>query len=183
MAPFSPRANRPYRLALAGLAGLAAGLPLAPFAWRQEPTPGGPVEQPVPFNHQHHVQDRKVACVYCHESVETEARAGMPSTERCMGCHHMLPERAEQAPLRQSAATGVPIRWKRVTPLPGYVYFHHGVHVHAGLACAECHGDVAQRERLGPERTMTMTFCVDCHRRVQGSRAITRLTTCSACHR
>jgi hypothetical protein len=181
MGPFSPRANRPYRLALAGLAGLAVGLPLAPFGWHREPTPGGTVEQPIPFDHRHHVQDRGLACVYCHETVETEARAGMPSTERCMGCHHLLPERSELAPLRESAASHTPIRWKRVTALPAYVYFNHGVHTHAGVRCETCHGAVAERARLGPERTMTMTFCLDCHR--QGSRAITPLTTCSACHR
>ena len=183
MAAFSPRANRPYRLALAGLAGLAVGVPIAPFAWRRDPTPGGTVEQPIPFNHEHHVVDRKIACAYCHETAETEAYAGMPSTERCMGCHRLLPERPGQAPLRESAANHTPIHWKRVTALPSFVYFHHGVHVHAGIACATCHGNVAQRAELGPERTMTMTFCVNCHRNVHGDRAITPLTTCSACHR
>jgi Cytochrome c7 and related cytochrome c len=182
MAPFSPRANRPYRLALAGLAGLAVGVPLAPFAWRRDPTPGGAPQQPIPFDHRHHVQDRRIACVYCHETVETDAGAGMPSTERCMGCHHLLPERAELAPLRESAASHTPIRWKRVTALPGYVYFHHGVHVQNGIACAECHGNVEDMPRIARAHRMTMDFCLGCHREHVG-RAISRLTTCSACHR
>jgi hypothetical protein len=177
MAPFSPGANAVYRTVLAGIAGLAVGLPLAPFAWRRAPEPGPAPEQPVPFDHRHHVRDRGIDCVYCHTTVETEARAGMPTAERCTGCHQLLPPNAELAPLAAA------VRWRRVTAVPAHVYFHHGVHAHAGVGCAACHGDVADQARLGPVRAMTMTFCLDCHRAAQGSRALTHLTTCTACHR
>ena len=69
-----------------------------------------------------------------------------------------------------------------VTALPAYVYFHHGVHVQNGVACAACHGRVDDMPRVAPAHRMTMDFCLDCHREHAG-RAISRLTTCTACHR
>jgi hypothetical protein len=142
------------------------------------------VVQPVEFDHRHHVRDDGIDCVYCHDSVETEAFAGMPSTERCMGCHGQVwTESPELDPVRASWRSGQPLRWRRVNSVPAYVYFHHGVHVQAGVACAECHGAVEDMPRITRAHNLTMSFCLDCHRRTQGSRAITRLTTCSACHR
>lgn len=181
MAPFRPGANARYRAALAGLAGLAFGIVIAPFGWQRHPTAGAAPEQPVPFDHGHHVRDRGIDCVYCHATVETDAAAGMPAMERCVGCHRLLKNSTQM--LGDLWATKTPVRWRRVTALPAHVYFHHGVHTHAGVACAECHGDVENEARVSPAHAMTMTFCLDCHRRVQGSRAITPLTTCSGCHR
>jgi hypothetical protein len=183
MAPFSPGANAHFRVGLAALTGLAIGVPLAPLAWRRAPEPGRRPEQPVPFDHRHHVRDRGIDCVYCHTTVETDAAAGMPTTERCIGCHRLLPDMSELEPITTSWRSTVPVRWRRVTALPAYVYFHHGVHVHAGVACDRCHGDVERSARLVPDRAMTMAFCLDCHRQAQGSRAVTHLTTCTACHR
>ena len=144
---------------------------------------GDPVRQPVEFDHRHHVRDDGIDCVYCHDSVETEAFAGIPSVERCMGCHSQVwPDSPALAPLRESWRTGVPLRWKRVSSVPSYVYFHHGVHVQAGVSCHKCHGAVEDMPRVVRKHNLTMDFCLDCHRQRQGSRAITRLTTCSACH-
>lgn len=39
-----------------------------------------PLEQPVPFSHQHHVGGLGIDCRYCHTSVEQSAFAGLPST-------------------------------------------------------------------------------------------------------
>jgi formate-dependent nitrite reductase cytochrome c552 subunit len=142
------------------------------------------VAQPVEFDHRHHARDDGIDCVYCHDTVETEASAGIPSTARCMGCHGQIwPDSAELAPVRRSWLTGAPLRWRRVNALPRHVYFHHGVHIHAGVACADCHGEVRDMARVVRAHNLTMNFCLDCHRARQGSRAITRLTTCSACHR
>ena len=145
---------------------------------------GDAVEQPVQFDHRHHVRDDGIDCVYCHDTVETEAYAGIPSTERCMGCHGQVwPDSPELAPVRDSWRTKQPIHWRRVNSVPSYVYFHHGVHVQAGVACAECHGDVGGMARVTRAHDLSMNFCLDCHRRRQGGREVTRLTTCSACHR
>jgi hypothetical protein len=188
MAALFPRsANAAYRAVLA--AGLAAVIALvcAPMIYIRLPYAadiGDPVEQPVAFDHRHHVRDDGVDCVYCHQTVETEAYAGLPSTDRCMGCHGQVwPASPELAPVRASWENNQPIRWRRVNSLPGYVYFHHGVHVHAGVACARCHGAVEDMPRVMRAQRMTMNFCLDCHRERSAGRAIGRLTTCSACHR
>lgn len=145
---------------------------------------GEAVPQPIEFDHRHHVRDDGIDCVYCHETVETQAFAGIPSTQRCMGCHGQIwPNSPQLAPLRRSWETGTPIRWRRVNALPAFVYFHHGVHIQAGIACAKCHGDVANMARVSRQHNLTMDFCVGCHRKRQGGNAITRLTTCTACHR
>lgn len=160
---------------------------VAPMVYIRTPYAAGvddPIAQPIEFDHRHHVRDDGIDCVYCHSTVETEAFAGIPSTERCMGCHGQVwSESPELAALRESWRTRIPLHWRRVNALPSYVYFHHGVHVQAGVECAACHGAVADMARVVRVHDMTMTFCLDCHRRKQGSRAITRLTTCSACHR
>lgn len=145
---------------------------------------GDAVTQPVEFDHRHHTRDDGIDCVYCHDGVEKEASAGLPTTARCMGCHGQIwPDSPELAPVRASWESGTPLRWRRLNALPAHVYFHHGVHVQAGLACAECHGEVRDMARVVRVHNMTMNFCLDCHRKRQGSRAITAKTTCSACHR
>src|SRR5690242_17560685 len=49
-----------------------------------------PVEQPVPFSHEHHVGQLGIDCRYCHTSVETSSFANVPSTDICMTCHSQL---------------------------------------------------------------------------------------------
>ena len=186
-APFSSSANAPFRAVLIVLSMGALGVIVVPMIYIRMPYAAGvgdAVEQPAAFDHRHHVRDNGIDCIYCHDTVESDAFAGIPSTERCMGCHGQIwPESPELEPVRQSWRTGTPLRWRRVTSVPAYVYFHHGVHVQTGVACAECHGSVENMPRVRRVHNFTMNFCVDCHRRRQGSRAITRLTTCSACHR
>jgi len=184
---FRRSANAPYRATLAlGVVALIA-LASAPMIYIRLPYAadiGDPVEQPVAFDHRHHVRDDGIDCVYCHQTVETEAFAGLPSTERCMGCHAQVwPASPELVPVRASWENNQPIAWRRINSLPGYVYFHHGVHVHAGIECARCHGRVEDMPRVVRAQRMTMNFCLDCHRERSGGRAIARLTTCSACHR
>ena len=48
------------------------------------------IQQPVQFSHKHHVGDDGIDCRYCHQTVETTASAGMPSTQTCMNCHSQL---------------------------------------------------------------------------------------------
>jgi hypothetical protein len=126
---------------------------------------GFPLSQPVPFSHQHHVAGLGVDCRFCHTSVEVSARAGMPPTWTCMTCHSQIWTNAELlAPVRNSLAQGKPIAWGRVTDLPDYVYFNHSIHIAKGVGCASCHGDVAQMNLTSKASSMTMGFCLDCHR-------------------
>src|SRR4029079_15799105 len=47
-------------------------------------------QQPVQFSHKHHVGDDGIDCRFCHQTVETTATAGMPSTQTCMNCPSQL---------------------------------------------------------------------------------------------
>ena len=187
VALFTPTASAVYRGVAIGAVvavGVAICAPMIYIRTGYASGEGDPVAQPIEFDHRHHVRDDGIDCVYCHSTVETEAYAGIPSTERCMGCHGQVwPDSPETAPLRASWETHTPIRWKRINALPDYVYFHHGVHVQAGVACASCHGDVRNMARVSKAHDLSMKFCLDCHRTTQDSRAITHLTTCTTCHR
>jgi hypothetical protein len=171
-------------IAIPAMAAVALALPMLYIRMPYAAAVDVPVEQPIAFDHRHHVRDDGIDCVYCHETVETSASAGFPTTERCMGCHAQIwADSPKLAPVRASWATGVPIRWKRVDSLPDFVYFHHGVHEAVNIPCSRCHGRVEDMPRVRRVHRMTMNFCLDCHRDRVGTRAITRITTCSACHR
>ena len=124
-----------------------------------------PVEQPVPFSHQHHVTGLGIDCRYCHTSVETSAFAGIPPTETCMTCHSQVWRDAPVLqPVRDSWASGRPLHWTRVHDLPDYVYFDHSIHVRKGVACVECHGQVDQMPLMAKQHALYMRWCLDCHR-------------------
>ncbi|HEX5658457.1 MAG TPA: cytochrome c3 family protein [Polyangiales bacterium] len=147
-----------------------------------------PVEQPVEFDHRHHVRDNGIQCLYCHDGAESEQHAGIPETSVCMGCHGQVWTGSRLlAPVRASYFDDQSIAWRRVYDLPDFVYFHHGVHVQHGIACARCHGAVEEMARPHRAVSLNMDFCLDCHRNPPGmpdpGRALTSLTTCTACHR
>jgi hypothetical protein len=188
---FSPWANTAYRIGLGAAAlGVASAIALPMAAVRTPYVTGQrePVAQPVEFDHRHHVRDDAISCLYCHAGAEREARAGIPATEVCMGCHSQVWSASPLlAPVRASAETGEPIRWNRVHDLPDFVYFHHGVHTQSGIDCRRCHGAVESMPRVMQASPLTMKWCLDCHRgpppERRFRRQITALTTCSACHR
>ncbi len=123
------------------------------------------VEQLVPFSHRHHVGDIGLDCRYCHQTVETSARAGLPSTQVCMNCHRDLWNQASMlAPVRESFRTGQPLVWSRVHDLADYVYFNHSIHIHKGIGCYSCHGDVSDMPLVRRVQPLTMEWCLDCHR-------------------
>lgn len=130
-------------------------------------------DQPVPFSHEHHVAGLGIDCRYCHTSVETSAKAGMPATYTCMTCHSQIWAQSPMLePVRASLATDQPIPWNRVHDLPDFVYFHHGVHVQKGVSCVECHGRIDKMPLTWKAEPMTMEWCLECHRNPQ-----TRLRT------
>ena len=185
---FPPWANTAFGLTLAAIGATLTAVVAAPMIYMRTSYAshvGDPIAQPVEFDHRHHVRDDGIACLYCHPGAEASAQAGVPATEVCMGCHGQVwPDSPLLAPVRASYFSGQPIAWKRVHALPDFVYFHHGVHTQAGIACARCHGAVEDMARVARARSMTMQWCLDCHReQTPDRRAITALTTCSACHR
>jgi hypothetical protein len=124
------------------------------------------IEQPVQFDHRHHVEDDGIECLYCHSGAERSASAGVPSTEVCMGCHAQVWSQSQLLKtVRVSFYTDKPIPWVRVHDLPDYVHFDHSVHVSAGVECRQCHGDVQNMALVYRAQGLTMEFCLDCHRK------------------
>lgn len=92
------------------------------------------------------------------------------------------------------AKTPLPVAWTRVHALPSFVAFSHERHVARGVACQACHGPVETMERIRQESSLSMGWCVECHRgnEAQGTavalppvaeRAESHVTTdCGACH-
>ncbi|MAG56057.1 MAG: hypothetical protein CMJ83_07185 [Planctomycetes bacterium] len=70
-----------------------------------------------------------------------------------------LDENAKPKP----GATPKPIPWIRVHDLPDYVYFDHRPHV-GRMECQACHGPVETMERVRQETSLSMGWCVECHR-------------------
>jgi hypothetical protein len=181
------------------------------MAWVRTPQVTGqddPVEQPVLFDHRHHVLDAAIDCRFCHDGAERSAKAGVPATSLCMGCHGQIWNKSEQlAAVRKSYFANEPIRWNRVHRLPDFVYFDHSAHLAAGVGCVTCHGRVAEMAQVQQVAPLTMGWCIDCHRApekelrpralltsmddvpepeaVEQAHAhpVRHLTHCSACHR
>jgi hypothetical protein len=181
---FSERSDAWLRLTLLGLGVGAVSALVAPMIYVRTPYWTGTqfeVEQPVEFDHRHHVRDDGIDCRYCHDGVERSRSAGIPPTETCTGCHAQIwRTSALLEPVRQSFLEDRPIPWKRVHRLPDFVYFDHSAHVLNGVACASCHGAVEDMPRVRQVSDLSMKFCLDCHR-AEGRRP--QLTNCTTCHR
>ena len=122
-------------------------------------------EQPVPFSHKLHAGELGLDCRYCHNTVEVAAHAAIPPTATCMNCHRQIATESDKLLLvRQSASTGKPIPWVRVHDLPDYTYFDHSAHVSRGVSSVSCHGRVDQMEEVYQVETLSMGWCLECHR-------------------
>jgi len=212
---FTPAATTLFRMVivLLGLSAVAAGC--IAYVWARSDSTwnvGKPAPQPVPFRHDLHSGSLGIDCRYCHSTVERAADAGMPSAQTCMSCHSQVWVGASVLePVRSSFVLGQPIEWTSVHRLPDYAYFHHAAHVTKGVACETCHGRVDQMPKTVKSQTMSMGWCLDCHRnpvphlrpreavfatgyeahgqnlpedvRTFYEEASRRLTSCNTCHR
>jgi hypothetical protein len=121
--------------------------------------------QPVPYSHKLHVGEMGMDCRYCHTGVEQTPQARVPPTQTCMNCHTSIKtDSANLLKIRESWETGQPVEWVRVHKTPDYAYFDHSAHVGAGVGCESCHGRVDQMVEVRQMKTLSMGFCVDCHR-------------------
>lgn len=82
-----------------------------------------------------------------------------------MGCHTSIAKDSpEIKKLAEFAAKKTPVPWNRVYRVPDIVWFNHAVHVNEVKAsCAECHGEVASRDVLFQEKSISMSTCMACH--------------------
>lgn len=164
-------------------------------------TPGAP-RQPIFFSHLIHAGSYRIDCQYCHSDARRSPTAGVPSVEKCLGCHKIIgaQDNPEIRKIHQYWERREPIPWVRVFKIPEFTYFPHKPHVQAGLACQGCHGAIQQMRvvgaRTGPSlvndlqnliglrpapRPLTMGWCVDCHRE-QNAKGRPAPLDCVACH-
>jgi Cytochrome c7 and related cytochrome c/Class III cytochrome C family len=165
---FRPWANTVARVSLAGLATTVVGgfgflmLYVRSPLWTGQ---NDPVQQPVQFDHRHHVGDVGLDCRYCHQTVDRSPSAGIPATSLCLNCHAQVWNKSSLLdPVRQSFFNDKPIRWERVHKLPDFVYFNHSIHLAKGVACESCHGRVDRMAAIAKVSPLTMGWCLDCHR-------------------
>lgn len=121
--------------------------------------------QPVPFSHQLHAGQLGLDCRYCHSNVEKSRVSNVPTSQTCMNCHNAIKTQSPLlAPVRQSFETGEAVPWVKIHKLPDHVHFNHAAHVSRGVSCVSCHGRVDQMATVSHEKSLSMEFCIDCHR-------------------
>jgi mono/diheme cytochrome c family protein len=164
--------------------------------------PGAP-PQPIFFSHLIHAGKYQIACQYCHAGARRSVSAGLPSVERCMGCHKIIggQDNPEIAKVHDFWRRGEPIPWVRVFKLPEFTYFPHKAHVRAGLACQTCHGPIERMRVVGaetgprlandllhfaglrpPPPLLSMGWCVECHRQQNAAHGAKAPLDCATCH-
>lgn len=126
--------------------------------------------QPIAFSHKLHAGDNKVPCLYCHYGARSSRHAGIPSSSVCMNCHGLLEKQTvEIERFKEAAQLDRPVMsWVKVHNLPDFVYFNHSRHVLSGVDCKNCHGDVANMQRIEQVMPLTMGWCLSCHREHAG---------------
>ena len=162
------------------LFGAQPAAPDEPVASAEIETDQGPVDpmaQPIDFSHAHHVTEGGIDCQFCHAYARRGPVAGIPSVQRCAGCHQtVLSEQPEIVKVLEYWDNKEPIPWLRVHDLPDYVRFSHKPHIRAGVNCADCHGNVAAMEAAVQVESLSMGWCLDCHKEREASR------DCLTCH-
>lgn len=129
-------------------------------------------KQPIAFSHALHAGEYEVPCQYCHTGVEIGKSAHIPSVNICMNCHTHIQNvggkdgiSPEIAKIYDAYDNDKPIEWVRIHNLPDLSYFNHAQHVVVGgVECQTCHGPIEEMEVVYQHSTLTMGWCIDCHR-------------------
>ena len=123
-------------------------------------------EQPIKFSHKLHAGQYQINCNYCHTGVYSGKGANIPSANICMNCHNAIKrESPEIQKIYKALEKDEPIQWVRVHNLPDLAYFNHSQHTNVGgLECKNCHGEIEKMEVVEQRSSLTMGWCIDCHR-------------------
>lgn len=139
-------------------------------------------EQPIPFSHQLHAGNYKIQCLYCHSSAERAEHSAVPSLNVCMNCHTLVAtDKPAIQQITQAYNENKPIAWSKVHLLPDHVQFNHKRHVQkfgAPQACHKCHGPVETMDVMYQYSSLSMGWCVNCHREPENKAPV----SCSTCH-
>jgi mono/diheme cytochrome c family protein len=146
--------------------------------------------QPIHYSHRIHAGENEIECKYCHSSARVSKHSGIPSLNVCMNCHKQIAEVSEETATEEYSkefydkeiqklydATGwdpetqsytgetKPVKWVRIHNLPDFAYFNHAQHVTVGqIECQTCHGPVEEMEIMYQHSSLTMGWCINCHR-------------------
>ncbi len=146
--------------------------------------------QPIHYSHKIHAGENEIECKYCHSSARKSKHSGIPSLNVCMNCHKQIAEVSEETgnddyskefydneiqklydatgwdPDTQSyTGETKPVKWVRIHNLPDFAYFNHAQHVTVGqIECQTCHGPVEEMEIMYQHSSLTMGWCINCHR-------------------
>jgi hypothetical protein len=165
---------------------LAAGWIAFPYAIYQSRP------QPVDFSHKVHAEKASAKCEDCHALRDDGAYAGVPSLDKCTGCHAaaMGTTAAEKRFIDTYVTPNREPEWLPYARQPGNVFFSHAAHLKlAQLKCEQCHAAEGASDTLrphyrdrisgysrdvlpvaawnrakGPGHSMSMDDCVACHR-------------------
>lgn len=122
--------------------------------------------QPIPFSHKLHAGMYEIDCNYCHTGVNKGKSATIPSANICLNCHNQIKTQSPSIKiLYEKVNNNEPIQWVRVHNLPDLAYFNHAQHVKVGgIECQTCHGAIQEMEVVEQHSTLTMGWCINCHR-------------------
>ncbi|TAE39018.1 MAG: cytochrome C [Runella slithyformis] len=126
-------------------------------------------KQPISFSHKLHAGQYKIDCNYCHTGVNRGKSAHIPSANICMNCHGVIKkESPEIQKIYAAVEANKPVEWVRVHNLPDLAYFNHAQHVNVGgVQCVQCHGEIEKMEVVQQRSSLTMGWCIDCHRKTE----------------
>lgn len=149
--------------------------------------------QPIHYSHRIHAGSNGINCNYCHSSARVSKNSGIPSLNVCMNCHKNIAEVSDTTATPEYSKafydgeidklykavgwdkvnqkyTGKtqPVKWVRIHNLQSFVYFNHSQHVTvAGIECQTCHGPVQTYEIQKQFAPLTMSWCINCHRKTE----------------
>ena len=126
-------------------------------------------KQPIAYSHKLHAGQYKIDCNYCHTGVNKGKSAHIPAANICMNCHGVIKkESPEIQKIYAAIEQNRPIEWIRVHNLPDLAYFNHAQHVNVGnVQCQSCHGEIQKMEVVEQRSSLTMGWCIDCHRKTE----------------
>ena len=94
-----------------------------------------------------------------------------------MQCHTVVKKDSPAIQkLAQYAQERKAVPWVRIYKTKVFVRYCHRVHLNAKVACADCHGPVAESVKVVKEGDISMAACMTCHQMRR------REFRCNFCH-
>ncbi len=184
------------RIGYISITALLLAVSVILFQRDAQSVPEGPA-QPVFFSHKIHAGDNQIPCQYCHSYVAISAKPGVPSVQKCIGCHNQIAGKdevytdgavkinfnTEINKVKQYWEKKTPIPWVRVHYLPEHARFKHKPHIRRGFECQTCHGEVQNMHVVKRVHKLEMGWCITCHENnAKDEKELTRLKDCLTCH-